>query len=184
MCTMCKYCLLLFNVQCPSFLPCSYFVWFTMVQSTMNAHHCHPCGHLAWSTIVQGTMYPSRWWPTLQGLLWCNVQCTPFPSKWLLCMAYWGSMYNMPHLPLGGHFWFPLTSKCKWLDENTIKLIKYSSWTTSAGFADWYAIQAASPDHGGDYGNLCNFVVYKVGTWTIIELINSRVIWENVVYCI
>lgn len=61
----------------------------------------------------------------------------------------------------GGHFWFPLSSKVKALDENNIQLLKYGSWATSSGFADWYTIQTISPNFGGDYSNLSCFLVYK-----------------------
>ena len=62
----------------------------------------------------------------------------------------------------GGHFWFPLSSKLKKLDEETIKILKYGSWATSAGCADFYTIQTVSPDFNGDYSNLSCFLVYKV----------------------
>ncbi|XP_068236111.1 uncharacterized protein [Palaemon carinicauda] len=61
----------------------------------------------------------------------------------------------------GGHFWYPLSSKVKCLDEKNIQLLKYGSWATSAGFADWYTIQTISPNFGGDYSNLSCFLVYK-----------------------
>ncbi|KAK3879903.1 hypothetical protein Pcinc_015547 [Petrolisthes cinctipes] len=62
----------------------------------------------------------------------------------------------------GGHFWFPLSSKVKELDENTVKLLKYGSWATSAGYADFYVIQTLSPSHApGDYSDLSCFLVYK-----------------------
>ncbi|XP_037785192.1 uncharacterized protein LOC119580999 [Penaeus monodon] len=61
----------------------------------------------------------------------------------------------------GSHFWFPLSSKCKYVDENTVQLFRYCSWATSCGHADWYAIQSISPDFEGDYSRLTNFLVYK-----------------------
>lgn len=61
----------------------------------------------------------------------------------------------------GGHFWYPLSSKVKCLDDNNIQLLKYGSWATSAGFADWYTIQTISPNFEGDYSNLSCFLVYK-----------------------
>jgi len=60
----------------------------------------------------------------------------------------------------GGHFWFPLSSKVKVLSENEIQLLKYGSWATSAGHADWYTIQTVSPNFGGDYSNLSCFLIY------------------------
>lgn len=63
----------------------------------------------------------------------------------------------------GGHFWYPLSSKVKILDEETIKLLKYGSWATSAGHADFYVIQAISPYHTpGDYSHFNSYLVYKV----------------------
>ncbi|XP_042888985.1 uncharacterized protein LOC122264253 [Penaeus japonicus] len=61
----------------------------------------------------------------------------------------------------GGHFWFPLSSKVKCLDERNIQLLKYGSWATSSGHADWYTIQTISPNFNGDYSNLSCFLVYK-----------------------
>uniref|UniRef100_A0A2P2I086 Acyl-CoA dehydrogenase n=1 Tax=Hirondellea gigas TaxID=1518452 RepID=A0A2P2I086_9CRUS len=61
----------------------------------------------------------------------------------------------------GGHFWFHLSSKARMMDDNTVKLLKYGSWATSAGFADFYAIQTVSPDFGQDYSNMSVFLVYK-----------------------
>ncbi|XP_037072580.1 probable acyl-CoA dehydrogenase fadE25 [Pollicipes pollicipes] len=62
----------------------------------------------------------------------------------------------------GGHFWFPLSSKCRQLDENHVKLLKYGSWATSAGFADWYAIQTVSPGaKPGNFADLSCFLVMK-----------------------
>ncbi|XP_071520471.1 uncharacterized protein [Panulirus ornatus] len=61
----------------------------------------------------------------------------------------------------GGHFWFPMSSKVKSLDEKTVQLLKFGSWATSAGHADWYTIQTVSPDHGGDYSDISCFLIYK-----------------------
>lgn len=61
----------------------------------------------------------------------------------------------------GGHFWFPLSSKVKKMDDETVKILKYGSWATSAGHADWYAIQTLSPGFNGDFSNLSVFLVYK-----------------------
>ena len=67
-------------------------------------------------------------------------------------------------LPLfsGGHFWYCLSSKCKFVSENYIKVLKYGSWATSSGCADWYAVQTISPDFNRDYSNMAVFLVYKV----------------------
>nr|XP_027230670.1 uncharacterized protein LOC113822334 [Penaeus vannamei] len=65
----------------------------------------------------------------------------------------------------GGHFWFPLSSKVKCLDEKNIQLLKYGSWATSSGHADWYTIQTISPNFNGDYSNLSCFLVYKLYTF-------------------
>ncbi|KAL7646718.1 UNVERIFIED_CONTAM: hypothetical protein RMT77_001971 [Armadillidium vulgare] len=61
----------------------------------------------------------------------------------------------------GGHIWFPMSSKIKQLSETTLRILKYASWTTSAGFADWYTIQTISPNFNGDYSDLSCFLVYK-----------------------
>ena len=63
----------------------------------------------------------------------------------------------------GGHFWFPLSSKCHQLDEEHVKLLKFASWTTSSGFADFYAIQTVSPGKKpGDFSDLSCFLFMKV----------------------
>ena len=41
------------------------------------------------------------------------------------------------------------------------EVLKKASWTTSAGFADFYVLQTTSPDYNGDYSNLSVFVVDK-----------------------
>ncbi|XP_037085486.1 probable acyl-CoA dehydrogenase YngJ [Pollicipes pollicipes] len=62
----------------------------------------------------------------------------------------------------GGHIWFPLSSKCRQLDAEHVKMLKYGSWSTSAGFADWYAIQTVSPGaKPGNFADLTNFLVFK-----------------------
>ncbi|XP_045595176.2 uncharacterized protein [Procambarus clarkii] len=61
----------------------------------------------------------------------------------------------------GGHFWYPLSSKAKCLDEETVQLLKLGSWATSAGHADWYFIQTVSPNYDGDYSDLSSFLVFK-----------------------
>ncbi|KAK8732376.1 hypothetical protein OTU49_007064 [Cherax quadricarinatus] len=61
----------------------------------------------------------------------------------------------------GGHFWFPMSSKVQYVDKETIQLLKFGSWCTSAGNADWYVVQTISPDYGGDYSNLSCFLIYK-----------------------
>lgn len=49
------------------------------------------------------------------------------------------------------------------MDEETVKLLKYGSWATSAGHADFYSIQTVSPSSTpGDYSDLSCFLVYKV----------------------
>lgn len=60
----------------------------------------------------------------------------------------------------GSHFWYPFSSKA----EKTAtgwKIFKKASWTTSAGFADWYIVQTTSPDFAGDYSNLSCFLLKK-----------------------
>ena len=57
----------------------------------------------------------------------------------------------------GSHFWYPLSSGAERVDGG-FKVRKRASWTTSAGFADFYVIQTTSPDFKG-YDDLSVFVV-------------------------
>lgn len=57
----------------------------------------------------------------------------------------------------GGHFWYPISSGAERL-EGGFRVHKRASWTTSAGFADFYVIQTTSPDFSG-YDDLSVFVV-------------------------
>ena len=47
-------------------------------------------------------------------------------------------------------------------EDGRIKLLKYGSWATSAGFADFYVIIAISPKFDGDFSNLSYFLLSKV----------------------
>lgn len=58
----------------------------------------------------------------------------------------------------GSHFWYPISSGAERVDGGW-KVRKKASWTTSAGFADWYVVQTTSPDFGGDYSNLSCFLI-------------------------
>ena len=58
----------------------------------------------------------------------------------------------------GSHFWYPISSSAQRVDGGW-KVRKKASWTTSAGFADWYIVQTTSPDFGGDYSNLSCFLI-------------------------
>ena len=58
----------------------------------------------------------------------------------------------------GSHFWYPIASGARRVDGG-FEVLKKASWTTSAGFADFYVLQTTSPDYGGDYSNLSVFVV-------------------------
>lgn len=60
----------------------------------------------------------------------------------------------------GSHFWYPVSSKAERTDDGW-KVFKKASWTTSAGFADWYIVQTSSPDFSGDYSDLSCFLIYK-----------------------
>jgi alkylation response protein AidB-like acyl-CoA dehydrogenase len=60
----------------------------------------------------------------------------------------------------GSHFWYPISSGAEPVDGGW-KVRKKASWTTSAGFADWYIIQTTSPDFGGDYSNLSCFLIKR-----------------------
>jgi alkylation response protein AidB-like acyl-CoA dehydrogenase len=58
----------------------------------------------------------------------------------------------------GSHFWYPISSGAERTDGGW-KVRKKASWTTSAGFADWYVVQTTSPDFAGDYSNLSCFLI-------------------------
>ena len=60
----------------------------------------------------------------------------------------------------GSHFWYPIASGARKV-EGGFEVLKKASWTTSAGFADFYVCQTTSPDYGGDYSNLSVFVIDK-----------------------
>ena len=57
----------------------------------------------------------------------------------------------------GSHFWYPVSSGAR-KTENGYAVRKKASWTTSAGFADFYVVQTTSPDFTG-YDDLSVFVV-------------------------
>lgn len=75
----------------------------------------------------------------------------------------------------GSHFWYPFSSKAASVPDGW-QVSKKASWTTSAGFADWYIVQTTSPDFGGDYSNLSCFLVYadeveaEPGKWDALGL--------------
>ncbi|KAK8376403.1 hypothetical protein O3P69_009799 [Scylla paramamosain] len=54
-----------------------------------------------------------------------------------------------------------MSSKAKCLDEETVQLLKFASWATSAGQADWYVIQTVNPGFAGDYSDFSCFLVFK-----------------------
>ncbi len=60
----------------------------------------------------------------------------------------------------GSHFWYPISSGAERVDAGW-RVRKKASWTTSAGFADWYIVQTTSPDFGGDYSDLSCFLILK-----------------------
>jgi alkylation response protein AidB-like acyl-CoA dehydrogenase len=57
----------------------------------------------------------------------------------------------------GSHFWYPVSSGARRLEDG-FHVRKKASWTTSAGFADFYVVQTTSPDFSG-YDDLSVFVV-------------------------
>ncbi|XP_047469723.1 complex I assembly factor ACAD9, mitochondrial-like [Penaeus chinensis] len=61
----------------------------------------------------------------------------------------------------GSHDWFPLSSKVRRLNARTVELLKYGSWSTGAGYADFYTLMTVSPEFKGNYANLSCFLVYK-----------------------
>ena len=60
----------------------------------------------------------------------------------------------------GSHFWYPISSSAE-RDGDGWKVNKKASWTTSAGFADFYVVQTTSPDFQGNYSDLSCFLVLK-----------------------
>ena len=57
----------------------------------------------------------------------------------------------------GSHFWYSISSGAEKVDGG-FRVRKKASWTTSAGFADFYVVQTTSPDFKG-YDDLSVFVV-------------------------
>jgi alkylation response protein AidB-like acyl-CoA dehydrogenase len=57
----------------------------------------------------------------------------------------------------GSHFWYPISSGAERVNGD-FKVRKKASWTTSAGFADFYVVQTTSPEFKG-YDDLSVFVV-------------------------
>src|SRR5258708_11977286 len=57
----------------------------------------------------------------------------------------------------GAHFWYPISSGAERVNGG-FNVRKKASWTTSAGFADFYVVQTTSPDFKG-YDDLSVFVV-------------------------
>ncbi len=74
----------------------------------------------------------------------------------------------------GSHFWYPISSGAERVNGN-FKVKKKASWTTSAGFADFYVVQTTSPDFKG-YDDLSVFVVdsgdieSRPSTWDALGL--------------
>lgn len=60
----------------------------------------------------------------------------------------------------GSHFWYPISSKAERLADGW-QVSKKASWTTSAGFADWYIVQTTSPEFDGNYADLSCFLIYR-----------------------
>ncbi len=54
-----------------------------------------------------------------------------------------------------------MSSKANKTDDGLYNVLKWASWTTSAGFADWYVVQTVSPSFSGDYSNLTCFLVFN-----------------------
>ena len=64
-----------------------------------------------------------------------------------------------------------MSSKTKLLQDGRFQLLRYCSWATSAGFADFYTVEVTSPNFDGNYMNESVFLMYKV----CITLLHSRV---------
>ncbi|XP_064116416.1 uncharacterized protein LOC135222153 isoform X2 [Macrobrachium nipponense] len=62
----------------------------------------------------------------------------------------------------GGHFWYQISCKARMVDEDTMQVLKYGSWCTSAGHADWYTISINSPDFDGDHTDLALLIAYAI----------------------
>lgn len=60
----------------------------------------------------------------------------------------------------GSHFWYPVSSRARQVGESW-EVFKKASWTTSAGFADWYIVQTTSPEFDGNYSDLSCFLIFK-----------------------
>ncbi|WP_017317118.1 acyl-CoA dehydrogenase family protein [Mastigocladopsis repens] len=60
----------------------------------------------------------------------------------------------------GSHFWYPVSSKAQQVGDRW-EVFKNASWTTSAGFADWYIVQTTSPEFDGNYADLSCFLIYR-----------------------
>ncbi|WNZ24082.1 acyl-CoA/acyl-ACP dehydrogenase [Leptolyngbya sp. NK1-12] len=58
----------------------------------------------------------------------------------------------------GSHFWYPVSSSATQVNGGW-QVHKKASWTTSAGFADWYIVQTTSPDFDGNYADLSCFLI-------------------------
>ncbi|KAG1656523.1 putative acyl-CoA dehydrogenase fadE25 [Nymphon striatum] len=61
----------------------------------------------------------------------------------------------------GGHFWFPMSSKTQKYEDGRVKMVKYGSWCTSSGFADFYIVQTVSPENKGNYSKLNVYLIFK-----------------------
>lgn len=97
---------------------------------------------------VAAALFRSHDNPTLQNLL-----------KRLDRDVFIGTLsYSDPET--GSHFWYPISSGAERGGDGW-KVRKKASWTTSAGFADWYIVQTTSPDFGGDYSDLSCFLILK-----------------------
>ena len=72
--------------------------------------------------------------------------------------------YSSWHMVLstGGHNWYPFSSKCKQYADGRLQMLRFGSWVTSAGFADFYVVEATSPRFDEDYMNLSSYLLYKV----------------------
>jgi alkylation response protein AidB-like acyl-CoA dehydrogenase len=70
----------------------------------------------------------------------------------------------------GSHFWYPVSSGAE-KSNGGYKVRKKASWTTSAGFADFYVVQTTSPDFTG-YDDLSVFVVDQA------DVVSQPSLWD------
>ena len=54
------------------------------------------------------------------------------------------------------------------ISPDTVRVLKFGSWATSAGHADWYTVETNSPEYKGDYADKSSFLVYRVSFYSYL----------------